>query len=165
MRRSHFAMAALLALAAQARAQGIADSDRSYLQDQAQGTDYELAAARLADDTSKRPDIRGYAQIVITDHEELDQTLAELARSKGVALPAAMKDSDQARLKRLQALKGRQFDQAYIEETTRINQDDEKQDQKEASETQDAAMQTFAKKMAETDDKHGKLGRSLDGQD
>ena len=165
MRRFHLMIAVLLAAGAQARAQAISDTDKSYLQDQAQGTAYELAIARLADGTSVRPDIRGYAQIVITDHDELDQRLAELAHSKGVILPEAMKDSDKPKLKRLQGLKGREFDQAYIQETSRINEDDEKQDAKEASQTQDSAVQTFANKMAETDGKHAKLGKSLDGQD
>lgn len=165
MRHFHLMTAALLAASAQAHAQAISDSDKSYLQDQAQGTAYELAIAHLADATSVRPDIRGYAQIVITDHDELDRRMAELAQGRGVTLPESMKASQALNLKRLQGMKGREFDQAYIQETSRINEDDEKQDAKEAAQTQDAAMQTFAKKLQETDGKHAKLGKSLDGQD
>ncbi len=167
MRGFQLITALLLAVAAhvQARAQPVGDADRSYMQDQAQGAAYEVAIARLADGTSKRPDIRGYAQIVAMNHETMDQRLAELAQSKGVSLPGSMKDSDKPRLKQLQGLKGREFDQAYIAETNRTNDEDGKQDEKEAAQTQDAAMQTFAKQMAEIDGKHARLGRSLDGQD
>ena len=169
MRRFHLMTALLLAAGAQAHgrasAQAVTDGDRSYLQDQAQEAAYELAIARLADETSVRPDLRGYAQIVITNHEGLDEQLARLAKGNGVTLPGSMRDGDKAALKRLQALKGREFDRAYIQEANRANEADERKDAAEAGQTQDAAMQTFAKELQRYDEKHAKLSRALDGQD
>ncbi len=169
MRRFHLATALLIAAGAQAsgqaHAQAITDADRSYLQDQAQEAAYELAIAHLADETSARPDLRGYAQIVITNHEELDEQLARLAKSNGVTLAASMRDGDKPALKRLQAMKGREFDRAYIQEANRTNEADEKKDAAEAGQTQDAAMQTFAKELQRYDEKHAKLSKALDGQD
>ncbi len=142
-------------------AQAVSQSDRTFLQDQAQGTSYELAIARLAGRQATATDIKRYAGIIAADHETLNRHLARLAHSKSVELPASMTDKQQAELSRLQGLSGKEFDHAYVAETNRINKDDKEQDQHELSQTTDPAMKSFVQALRKTDAKHFAMGKKL----
>ena len=148
---------------AQSSNQAVSQSDQTFLQDQAQGTAYELAIAKLAGQKATAADVKRYAGIIAADHETLNRQLARLAQSKSVALPASMTDKQQADLSRLQGLGGKAFDRAYVAETNRINKDDKEQDQHELSQTTDPAVKSFVQALQKTDAKHFAMGNKLKG--
>ena len=144
-------------------AQALTPTDQTFLQDQAQGGAYELAIARLAGQKATDNGIRRYARSIVADHETLNRRLTRLAQGKGVQLPAAMTDRQQADLSRLQGLSGKEFNRAYLTETQRINKDDKEQDRQELAQTKDPAVRSFVQALQTTDAKHFEMGQKLKG--
>lgn len=145
----------------QGQVQNISDTDKSFLQDQAQGTAYELVIAQLAVQKAQRPAVKSYAQMVISDHSQLNSQLQMVARIKKVDLPSDMTAKQKADLARLQGLSGAAFDKAYEEETTRINGQDKSQDAKELAETKDETVRQFVQQLQAADAKHFTAGEQL----
>ena len=144
-----------------ARAAGASDRDGSFLRTESQGAAYELAIAQLATQKATASGIKSYAQMVVSDHDQLNAELRQLASAKGVNLPADMTSKQQSDLRRLQGLSGDAFDRAYKEETTRINAEDVKEDREELAATADADIRTFVQKLRAADIKHEEAGHKL----
>jgi len=155
-----FAVCSLL-LSSTAFAADIPDSQSKFLKTQSQGAAYELAIAKLAEQKATSPEIKSYAQMVAADHESLNSELHKLASSKGVDLPAEMTGKQQSELKTLQGLSGSAFDSAYKKETTRINDEDKKEDQSEMSSVTDPDIRSFVQKLQAADTKHYQAGEKL----
>jgi len=151
----------LLPVAAHAQAQKADSGDTTFLQDQAQGTAYEMAIARLALERAERPAIKSYAQAIISDYDQLDSQIKMVARIKGVTLPADMTAKQKTGLARLQGLRGTTFDRAYVDETIRINGQDKTQDEKELAATGDQTVHQLMEQLQAADQKHLKAGEAL----
>ncbi|WP_052300255.1 DUF4142 domain-containing protein [Opitutus terrae] len=61
-------------------------SEKKFISEVAEGTPTEMAMAQLAIERASNPQIKTYAQQIISDHQQMSQELAQLAQSKGVAL-------------------------------------------------------------------------------
>ena len=138
--------------------------DALFLRHEAQGSAYELAIAKLAQDRSSRPDIRSYAGTVATDHTRYNSALRELAHTKSVSLPAALTSKDQSRLDELAKLDGPPFDSAFVAEARRVNGEDLRDFRKEASRTTDAQIRSFVTKFLAVDQKHEAGAQALSAQ-
>jgi putative membrane protein len=110
--------AALLATtgATAAFAQGFSDKDKSFLKDIAQDNMAEVKTAELVIKTTKNPQIKQFAEKMVTDHRAL------LAGAKPIAAEAGVKppetdglDADADYLK-LKLLTGKEFDKSYVNE-------------------------------------------------
>lgn len=161
MRQLRYLSIGAVLFALGAHAQAVSTTDQTFLQKQAQGTSYELAIAKLAAQKATKPDMRNYAQMVVTDHDQLNSQLQQLAQSKGVTLPSTMTAKQQANLSNLQDLTGSAFDRQYLNETTRINKEDKQQDQQELSATQDFSVRSFVQTLQSADQKHYKAAQNL----
>jgi putative membrane protein len=88
-------------------------SDQQFVQDASQAGATEIAASKLALKNSSDPQIKKFAQQMVTDHTKLARSLDVVASSKGLgAAPSA----DSAVIGKLQTLKGADFDKAYVDE-------------------------------------------------
>ena len=152
---------AFIVLSGTAHAANLSDRDGTFLRTESQGAAYELAIARLATEKASTADIKSYAQMLVSDHDQLNTQLHQLASAKGVSLPGDMTDRQQSDLGRLQALSGDAFDRAYKEETTRINAQDVKEDGEELAATGDGDVRAFVQTLQAADAKHEEAGRKL----
>ncbi len=159
MRR--IALAVLLILAAPAAFAAVSAADRSFLTHEAQGGAYELAIAQLATQKGTRDDIKAYAQRIVSDHEQANTALQQLAQSKGVSLPTGMTNDEQTRFAGLQNLQGTTFDRAYVKEAVRINAGDKRDFAKEAKTTHDADIRAYVQRFAAMDAEHEQAAKQL----
>ena len=159
MRRAVLTVALLLA--APAAFAAVSSADRSFLQHEAQGASYELAIAQLAQQKATRPDVKAYAQRIVSDHEQANAELSKLAQSKGVSLPTEMTSNDQTRLAGLQNLQGNDFDRSYVQESVRINAGDKRDFAKEAKTTHDPAIRAYVKQFTGMDAQHEQAAKQL----
>jgi len=74
----------------------------------------EVALNQLAAQRASNPDIRRHAEQMVRDHIECDNKIVEMARRKGIALPAGIDAVSNAALNRLATLSGSDFDRAYL---------------------------------------------------
>ncbi len=142
----------------------LSSTDKSFLEHVAQGADYELTLAKLAEQKATRTDLKEYARTIVDDHQQMNASLHQLADQKGLQLPTGMTHQQQAKIDRLNALSGPKFDQAYLSEVTRINKEDKTSLRKEIGHTQDAAIKGFAEHMQSVDAKHEDIGKKLERQ-
>ncbi len=153
-------VAAILCLSA-APALAASPTDAAYLRNEAQGSAYELAIARLASEHATRPDVRAYAATVVNDHEAYNAALRELAQTKDVALPPGMTPARQQQLDRMSSLTGPAFDTAFIREAQRINADDLRDSQQELRRTTDGDIRAFVARFNQVDRKHEAGARAV----
>ena len=139
----------------------VSAADRSFLQHEAQGAAYELALAQLAAQKATRDDIKNYAQQLITDHDQANAALDQLAQNKGVSLPKNLSSDDQTRLAGLQNLQGNDFDRSFVKEAVRINREDKRDFAKEAKTTHDPEIRAYVKQFSAMDRKHADEARQL----
>jgi putative membrane protein len=110
------AQRAVLSLAVRATAPALAaDTDADFAKKAASGGALEVELGRLATQHADDQAVRAFGQQMVTDHGKANQSLQEVARREGISLPAGMRESDRATLEKFSKLRGRDFDQAYID--------------------------------------------------
>ena len=91
----------------------LSPADQQFVQDASKSDATEIAASRIALKNSSDPHVKKFAQQMIADHTKLSHGMAAFVSKKGfTATPSA----DSALVGKLQTLKGKEFDQAYVEQ-------------------------------------------------
>jgi len=75
----------------------------------------EVELGKLAAQKAQNPEVKKFAQMMVTDHTRANEELKALAAKKGVVLPTSLASSHQSMLEKLQGLSGAEFDKAYVE--------------------------------------------------
>ncbi len=75
----------------------------------------QIAMARIAMERAASTDVRAFAQRVMTDCQARQRELEAVAAKNGIALPDKLEPLDQAKVDRLTAYKGEDFDIAYMD--------------------------------------------------
>jgi putative membrane protein len=75
---------------------------------------YEIQASRMAMYRAASPQVRDYAQMLVDHHTRSHNALMELVRDWGMRLPGVLPRGKHARLGRLAAATGDDFDRMYI---------------------------------------------------
>lgn len=159
MTRPTLLAVALTLFAAPAWALG--EDDKKFLLESSEGAQYELALARLAQQKATRPDVKGYAARLVSDHSTENPALDRLLAAKGVTPSVGIKDEDHMRLNDLSNQTGPAFDGRFVAEAVRINAEDKKSSAKEKSSTRDADIKAFLSRFASIDAEHEKAALAL----
>ena len=115
-------------------------ADQKYLKEDAQGSIYDQATAKLAVQKAKSPAVHAYAVMLTKDHARINSQMLAFARSRKMVVPVAMMSSDKTKLGALKSKSGAAFDKAYLQEAVKINSDDVKKGTKELASTKDAGV-------------------------
>lgn len=122
MNRTHrtAATALLLALALPpVWAQGaplIDKGDASFLKQAAEHGHAEVETSRLALQRAQTPEVKAFAKQMVDDHTRAGRELAKLAAAKGVEIPGEPSTMQQAKIKLLGRIEGRNFDTQYADD-------------------------------------------------
>ena len=139
----------------------LSQADRDFLDKDAQGAAYERELAELAVRKSENPAVKRYAQQVAGDHLEYNAALQTLGENNGVTLSTAPDTNQAARLRQLEAMSGKEFDGAFVQEMRDINKEDASDAQKEADLTMNAGVRNFVFQFKAMDAKHLKNAQDL----
>ncbi len=74
----------------------------------------EIELAKLAQTRAMRADVRAYAQMLVADHQKANDELMAIATSKNVTISTDPTSTDQATMKKLDAVSGATFDGTFI---------------------------------------------------
>ena len=96
-----------------AGAQG-SDQDKQFIATAAQGDLTEITLSKLALTKTSNPQVRSYAQKMITDHTKMEAQMKPFASQMGVPPPTALNAEHQQALDQLQGLSGASFDKQYV---------------------------------------------------
>ena len=147
------------------QAQGkLSSSDRKFLMEAAKGGMLEVEAGRLAAERASSPQVRQYAQQLVSDHTDANDKLMQIAQEKGVQLPKQLDAKHRQQLDKLSKLKGEEFDRASIEQ---IGHKDHKKDiqafEKQARQGKDPELRTFAEETLPVLQKHLSMAQKVKG--
>jgi putative membrane protein len=88
--------------------------DAGFIAAQLENNMADVVAAQLALQRSQNPNVRGFAQKMITDHNYAQSTLEPIASMHHIQPPTTLSDPHRAMLDRLGQLSGPAFDRAYV---------------------------------------------------
>jgi putative membrane protein len=140
--------------AASAPAAELSAGDKRFVEKAASGGLAEVQAAQLAQQKAQDQKVKDFAQQMITDHTAANQQLTTLAQQKGLTVATALDDKDQSGIDRLQNLDGKKFDRAYMKAQLHDHQEMLKLLQKEAKNSKDTDLKSFAEQTIPTIQKH-----------
>jgi putative membrane protein len=83
----------------------------------------EVELGRLASQKAQNPEVKKFAQMMVTDHTKANAELKTLAARKNVTLPTGLDSSHQSVMERLNGLTGAEFDRAYVEAMVEDHED------------------------------------------
>ena len=139
-------LAILLSISAPLRAADSAsEADKTFVGKVSQGGMYEVEASKVAQRKAGAQDVKDVANTEVHDHELVNRELKRIATAAGISVAGKLNAEFQARLDKLKAVSGTDFDAAYITDMQSIHDKDEKLFAQEAMEgTGD--FKTFAAK-------------------
>lgn len=139
MKRIGFTLAAVglsIGMCGAGFAQDTKSADKSFIKDASEGSLAEVNFAKLALEKSKDPNVRKFAERMITDHEKLIESMKPFAVKYDVK-PSGTPILDHAKYQELKMKSGISFDRAYVEAMVKDHHDD---------------LQTFIDEENKTDD-------------
>jgi putative membrane protein len=104
-------------------AQDTKSADKAFIKDASEGSLAEVNFAKLALQKSQDPNVRKFAEKMITDHEKLIEDMKPLAVKYGVH-PSGTPVMDHAKYEELKMKSGQSFDYAYVEAMVKDHNDD-----------------------------------------
>jgi putative membrane protein len=123
----------------------------------------EVEAGKVALSKSQDPEIRTFAERMVTDHGKANAELATIAKSKGINAPKTLDAEHKAMLDTLASKSGPDFDRAYSEH---MNMDHSKAISlfESAAGSDDKDLAKFAQKTLPTLKEHKELAEKLPGK-
>jgi len=128
-------------------------SPESFMKDAAQGGMAEVQLGKLAEQKSKDPEIKKFAQMMVTDHTAAGNDLKALATKKNFTLPTDI-GSHKSTYDKLNGLSGTDFDKAYVDDMVSDHEEDVEAFQKQADHSTDPEVKAFAAKVLPVVKKH-----------
>jgi putative membrane protein len=136
----------------------LSHSDRSFFEKAAKGGMKEVTVSQTAMANLTNPQVKQFAQMMVTDHSSANTELTALASAKGVMLPASEKMD--AKLEQKWSKKVKNADEEYMEEMVSDHKDTVELFEK-ASKSQDSEVAAFAQKMLPTLQHHLSMAQDL----
>jgi putative membrane protein len=104
-------------------AQDTKSADKSFIKDASEGSLAEINFAKLALEKSKDPNVRKFAEKMITDHKKLIEDMKPFAVKYDVKV-SGTPVMDHAKYQELKMKSGIDFDRAYVEAMVKDHNDD-----------------------------------------
>jgi putative membrane protein len=126
-------------------AQDTKSADKTFIKDASEGSLAEVNFAKLALEKSQDPNVRKFAQKMITDHEKLIADMKPFAAKYHVT-PSGTPIMDHAKYQELKLKSGTDFDRAYVEAMVKDHHDDLKKFMDEENSTADPDLKATVAK-------------------
>jgi putative membrane protein len=117
-------------------------ADRDFMTKAAKAGMEEVEISRIAAERTTNPDVRKFAQKIVSDHESANDELTTLAAARGVALPAKDINPENSWAKR----DAKSFDKDYLDKMVNAHEDAVKLFDHQARDGSDPDTVAFARK-------------------
>jgi putative membrane protein len=136
--------------------------ERKFLMKAAEGSTNEVALSRVAVERAQDPQVREFAQRMITDHEALNMKVKDLAGRKNVDISEAVQKGMEKDVDSLRHKSAANFDQAYLDDMVSGHKDVIELFEKAAMDARDMDIATLASETLPTLFEHYRHARHLD---
>ncbi|MCU1223577.1 MAG: hypothetical protein JWQ42_1670 [Edaphobacter sp.] len=120
--------------------------DKMFVRKAAEGGIAEVQLGQLAAEKGSSQDVKDLGQKMVTDHTALNNDMAPIAQSMGVAVPKKLNKQHQADYDKLNALSGEEFDKAYITAMMKDHHKDLREFRDEATSASDPTLKAAVEK-------------------
>jgi len=121
----------------------------------------EVNQGMLAAKAASSAEVRKFATQMVTDHTKANKELIALANKKRLRVAAEMKPEARAMSEKLAAMRGTEFDRAYMERQVKDHEETVALFEKEAKGGEDADLKQWASDTLPTLKMHLKMARML----
>ncbi len=128
--------------------------DKEFVRSALEGGMAEVQLGQLAAEKGSSDDVKQFGQKMVTDHTKLGDQMKQVAQQIGVKPPAGLSKKDKELYAKLQALSGKQFDNAYIVAMVKDHKKDAEDFKSEAQQTQNPAVKQAAQQGSQVIDQH-----------
>ncbi len=119
--------------------------DKKFLRDSGMDNNFEIQASQVAAQKASDPQVKDFAQKLVTDHTQLSNDLSSMASSQGMTLSStSLEKKDRKELDHLNKLSGKDFDQRYMKDMVRDHKEDIKSFKAESQKGTDPQLQNWA---------------------
>jgi putative membrane protein len=153
---------AVLAAAPLAMAQNAGMTDKDFYEELAQANIAEVELGRLAAQKASSPQVKAFAQQMVTDHTKATTDLQQVAQRKGVTLPTEPGARHKATKQAMESLSGSAFDKAYIQSQDMDHERTIALLEKQMKNSQDSDATALASKMLPVVQQHKKMVDQLE---
>jgi len=142
----------------------LSSSDKSFAIEAAHGGLAEVQLGQLAAQKATSPQVKAFAQRMVTDHTQANQDLMQVAKSANIDLPTQVDAKQEKEMDRLRALSGTAFDTAYMQHMVQDHKKDVSDFQKEAKSGGDSSLKGFAQKYLPTLQEHLQMAETTNAK-
>jgi putative membrane protein len=144
--------------------QPLDEHDREFITKAASGSMAEIALGATASQKAATPDVKSYADRMVSDHTKASDELKSLAAKKGVMLPSDLEKSTKNEQDKLAKMTGKKVDKEYADFMLKDHEHDLKDFQKAAKDAKDPDVKAWAAKMVPIIEDHLKSAKQLDSK-
>lgn len=142
----------------------MSNEDKEFVVNSGMGGMAEVAHANLALQNASSADVKAFAQRMVTDHTKSNAELAQLATTKGLALPTELAGDHQKMQEHLSGLTGAQFDKEYMKHMVEDHQKTVADFDKASTSSTDADLKAWAGKTLPTLQDHLRQAKEVAGK-
>jgi putative membrane protein len=124
----------------------VSGADKTFATEAAHGGLAEVQMGQLALQKASSPQVKEFAQRMVTDHTQANQDLMQLGKSEHLTLPTQLDAKHKSEMGRLSAMSGNAFDAAYMQHMVQDHKKTVADFQKQAQSGSDPALKSFAQK-------------------
>ena len=139
------------------------DSPDDFMTSAARNGLAEVEMSKLAAQKAADPEVKKFAQTMVTDHTAADNELKALAGKKNVTLPTDL-GNHQGDLDALKNATGAEFDRSYVKLMVNAHENDVEAFQAQADKSADPEVKAFAAKTLPTLKKHLETIQTISGR-
>jgi putative membrane protein len=124
----------------------LSGADKTFATEAAHGGLAEVQMGQLALQKASSPQVKEFAQLMVTGHTQANQDLMQLAKAENLTLPTQLDPKHKSEMDRLSAMSGNAFDAAYMQHMVQDHKKTVADFQKQAQSGSDPALKSFAQK-------------------
>lgn len=140
----------------------LVEADKHFITKAAEGSMEEIALATTVSQKATIPEVKSFADRMVSDHTKASDELKSLAAKKGVTLPSEMDKSQQSEQDKLAKLTGKKVDKEYATYAVKDHEKDLKEFQKAAKDSKDPDIKAWAAKMVPILEDHLETAKQLE---
>jgi len=125
-------------------AASLSSADNKFIQQATQHGLAEVQMGQLIVQNAQNAELKSFGQRLITDHNQANQQLAQIAAQKSVTIPTQADATHQQMMSQLSSLSGTEFDRTVTKDAVRDHERDIKLYQNAANNLQDPELKAFA---------------------
>lgn len=137
-------------------------SDQTFVTKAAQSNMAEIELSKLALEKAESPQVREYAQRMVTDHTKASEELKTLAQKNNLQVPQELDSKHHKAMEKLQKEEGSSFDKAYTQQMKKDHEEAVKLFESASRSTElNPELRSFASKTLPTLQEHDRVASDL----